>query len=75
MPIFEYLCEDCNQAFESLQLGSREPECPKCHGKKLKEQISVFSVGAPRSSAPAMAAQGCGSPSCCMGSGGCATDA
>ncbi|MGE0406301.1 MAG: FmdB family zinc ribbon protein [Candidatus Korobacteraceae bacterium] len=71
MPIFEYLCEDCNRAFESLQIGSREPECPHCHGQRLNQQISVFSVGAPRSGATAPAPQSCGAPSCCMGSSGC----
>ena len=45
MPIFEYVCKDCNKPFEALVLGSREPECPTCHGKNLAQQISVFSVG------------------------------
>jgi putative FmdB family regulatory protein len=59
MPIFEYVCKDCNHPFEALVLGSRQPECPRCHGGQLAQQISVFSVGAPRSyttSAPACGA-------------------
>jgi putative FmdB family regulatory protein len=48
MPIFEYICKDCQQPFEALIIGSREPECPRCHGRDLAQQISVFSVGAPR---------------------------
>jgi putative FmdB family regulatory protein len=79
MPIFEYVCEDCKKPFEAILLGSgegaREPECPACHSRSLKQQISVFSVGAGRGSAPAAQSQSCGAPACCMGSGGCATDA
>ena len=48
MPIFEYICKDCNKPFEALILGSPQPECPTCHGCNLAQQISVFSVGAPR---------------------------
>ncbi len=46
MPIYEYVCQDCNRRFEALVMGSREPECPECHSKKLQQQISSFSVGA-----------------------------
>jgi putative FmdB family regulatory protein len=49
MPIFEYICRDCKQPFEALILGSGQPECPRCQGRNLAQQISVFSVGAPRS--------------------------
>lgn len=56
MPIFEYICQDCKRPFEALVIGARKPECPVCHGKKLTQQISVFSVGGARPSAPA----GCG---------------
>ena len=48
MPIFEYICKDCNRPFEALILGSRKPECPSCHGHNLAQQFSVFSAGAPR---------------------------
>lgn len=48
MQTFEYMCKDCNRPFEALILGSRQPECPACHGHNLAQQISVFSVGAPR---------------------------
>ncbi len=74
MPIFEYVCEDCNRVFEALVRGSQEPECPQCHGRRLKQQISVFAVGAPRSASSATANGGCGAPSCCMGTGSCADE-
>ncbi|HLK31546.1 MAG TPA: zinc ribbon domain-containing protein [Terriglobales bacterium] len=44
MPIFEYLCRDCNQRFEALVYGSQKPECPHCGGRKLETQLSVFTV-------------------------------
>ena len=64
MPIFEYICKDCNQPFEALVYGSQKAACPVCHGHKLEQRISVFSVGA--SSRPSASPQtgGCG--------GGCA---
>ncbi len=47
MPIFEYICKECNHPFEALILGSRQAECPHCHSRNLAQQFSVFSAGAP----------------------------
>ena len=44
MPIFEYVCKDCNKRFEALVYGSQKAECPSCHGRKLEQQLSVFAV-------------------------------
>ena len=44
MPIFEYVCQACDHEFEALLYGSDKPECPKCHGKRLSPQLSVFAV-------------------------------
>jgi putative FmdB family regulatory protein len=49
MPIFEYICKDCKKPFEALIMGSRQAECPSCHGRNLAQQFSVFAAGAPRS--------------------------
>ncbi len=49
MPIFEYICQECHRLFEALVLGSRQPECPYCHSRELRQQLSAFSVGASRS--------------------------
>ncbi len=71
MPIFEYICKDCNQPFEALLIGSQKPECPGCHGANLAQQISVFSVGAPRTYTSSNAAPACGGGACGMpGNGG-----
>jgi len=38
MPIFEYLCKDCNLKFEEFIRTKGEPQvlCPECHGKVKK---------------------------------------
>jgi len=72
MPIFEYICKECDHEFEALVYGSEKAECPKCNSKKLAPQLSVFAVAAKESSAPTRAAAGrcasCGDP---RGPGAC----
>ena len=46
MPIFEYVCKECQHAFEALVFGKQKAECPKCRSKKLEPQLSVFAVSA-----------------------------
>ena len=46
MPIFEYICKQCDHQFEALVYGQQKAECPKCHGSKLAPQLSVFAVSA-----------------------------
>ena len=42
MPMYEYACQDCQHAFETLVLGDEDDvECPECHSKKLEKQWSV----------------------------------
>jgi len=73
MPIFEYICKECDHHFEALVYGKQKAECPKCHATKLAPQLSVFAVSAKgastSSSAPASGACGsCGDP---RGPGAC----
>jgi len=72
MPIFEYVCTECNHPFEALVYGDQKAECPKCRSKKLAPQLSVFAVAAKSGSsaaAPSMGACGsCGDP---RGPGAC----
>jgi putative FmdB family regulatory protein len=46
MPIFEYICEECQHEFEALVFGRDQATCPKCTSKKLSPQLSVFAVSA-----------------------------
>ena len=47
MPIYEYLCNDCNTRYEQLVMNSSARiACPKCSSTKHTLQLSVFSAGA-----------------------------
>ena len=72
MPLFEYRCDTCDNAFELLVRESTKLECPKCAGTALTKQLSVFAVsvpsgGASRDFAPAPCGS-CGDP---RGPGSC----
>ena len=71
MPIFEYICKECQHQFEALVFGKDKAQCPKCQSRKLEPQLSVFAVAAKSGSAPAMAAGPCGSCGSPGGPGSC----
>jgi len=73
MPIFEYICKDCDHPFEALVYGKQKAECPKCHGKKLAPRLSVFAVSAKgHSPGPSSRVSGaCGSCGDPRGPGSC----
>jgi putative FmdB family regulatory protein len=73
MPIFEYVCKECQHEFEALVFGKQEAECPKCQSKKLEPQLSVFAVSAKSgpTSRPSMPAGPCGSCGDPRGPGAC----
>jgi putative FmdB family regulatory protein len=75
MPIFEYICEECQHEFEALVLGNNKADCPKCHSKKLAPQLSVFAVSAKSgSTATSMPSGPCGSCGDPRGPGSCSLD-
>jgi putative FmdB family regulatory protein len=41
MPLYEYACQDCAHAFETLVYDGDEVECPRCHSRRLDKQWSV----------------------------------
>jgi putative FmdB family regulatory protein len=75
MPIFEYICEECEHEFEALVFGKQKAECPKCQSRKLEPQLSVFAVssksGAGTQAAMSAAAGPCGSCGDARGPGAC----
>jgi putative FmdB family regulatory protein len=75
MPIFEYICKECEHEFEALVFGKQKAECPKCASKKLEPQLSVFAVSTKSGAAsqPSMpsAAGPCGSCGDARGPGAC----
>jgi putative FmdB family regulatory protein len=74
MPIFEYICKECDHRFEALIYGKQKAACPKCHTTKLEPQLSVFAVSAnstKSSSASASPSGACGSCGDPRGPGAC----
>ncbi len=42
MPIYEYVCADCNNKFEELVFkNDEEVQCPKCNSKNTKKLMSL----------------------------------
>lgn len=52
MPMYEFLCEDCNRVFDFLartpEASKRKPTCPKCGGKRMTRLVSLFAAGRKR---------------------------
>lgn len=65
MPIYEYICDECNEHFEKIVINKQQEICcPKCKSKKATIQLSVFATaGSGDSSTPS-------GGGCC--GGGCA---
>jgi putative FmdB family regulatory protein len=44
MPIYEYICEECNQEFEKLVQRDENVNCPHCQSDHLAKQFSRFGM-------------------------------
>ncbi|HZI17667.1 MAG TPA: zinc ribbon domain-containing protein [Pyrinomonadaceae bacterium] len=44
MPIFEYVCRECDHRFEKIVYGDAKPACPECRSRKIDKQLSVFAA-------------------------------
>jgi putative FmdB family regulatory protein len=71
MPIFEYVCKECDHPFEALVFGDEKATCPKCKSKKLATQLSVFAVSAKAASSSSVSSGACGSCGDPRGPGAC----
>ena len=71
MPIFEYICKDCDHEFETIVFGRDKAECPKCHSRHLAPQLSVFAVASKGSSSSATSTGACGACGDPRGPGSC----
>jgi putative FmdB family regulatory protein len=75
MPIFEYVCQECNHRFELIVQGKTVPACPSCQATTVDKQFSAFGVGAtggwPVTSGSGGACGSCGDP---RGPGSCSTN-
>jgi len=71
MPIYEYICNDCNAHFEKIVINKQqEIACPKCSSKKATIQLSVFATAGNGSSSPSSGGFS-GGGGCCGGGCGC----
>ena len=66
MPIYEYVCMECECHFEELVRGSEQVHCPDCAATNVSKQFSSFAVHG-----TAKVASGGGAGGCCGGSCGC----
>lgn len=71
MPIFEYVCRECNHRFELLVQGATQVACPQCKTTKLEKQFSAFGVGATSSWASSGGLGACGTCGDPRGPGAC----
>jgi putative FmdB family regulatory protein len=72
MPLYEYVCRECQHRFETLVTASRQPACPACQGERLEKQLSVFAVSAKSASnGTAVPIGGCGTCGDPRGPGSC----
>lgn len=71
MPIYEYICDECETAYEKLVRSKAEKvSCPKCGSARKTLQLSTFAAhsgnGAAKSATPSAADFTCtGNPSAC----------
>ncbi len=69
MPLYEYRCEQCGEAFEQLASpGKKDAKvaCPKCASKRTTRQFSSFAIGSAKSTAklPSCATGACSTGTC-----------
>ncbi|HET7258863.1 MAG TPA: zinc ribbon domain-containing protein [Candidatus Acidoferrum sp.] len=76
MPIYEYICDECETHFEKIVINKQqEISCPKCASKKATIQLSVFATagsgGSSSTSGSSSGGSSSGGGSCCGGGCGC----
>lgn len=67
MPLYEYVCESCEHAFEVLQSLGADAEgivCPSCGHSRVSRQLSTFAAATGGAGAAAVSDSAAG---CCRG--------
>jgi putative FmdB family regulatory protein len=65
MPIYEFVCMECESHYEELAPMGDDSDCPDCGSANVRKQFSVFATQGVESGA------GLGGGGCCGGSCGC----
>jgi putative FmdB family regulatory protein len=69
MPMYEYVCMECESHFEELlRWDEADPGCPDCGSERTRRQLSVFAA---HGTAKQPSFGGPGAGGCCGGSCGC----
>ena len=45
MPVYDYICHDCNKTFEevlTLQEHEKAVTCPHCGSKNVEQEVAAF---------------------------------
>jgi putative FmdB family regulatory protein len=75
MPLYEYVCKDCNTRFDALVRNLAAADsvtCESCSGRNVRRLISTFAtVGGFGDQATASQFKMSGGGGCCGGSCGC----
>ncbi len=71
MPIYEYVCMECECHFEELvRQTDASPSCPDCGGARVVKQYSVFAAHG-TAVQPSFGGGGGSGGGCCGGGCGC----
>lgn len=70
MPLFKYVCRDCQNESEILVRSDEIPLCPQCDSEKLTKQLSAITPLSGGTPEPAMVGASCGADGVCPMSGG-----
>ena len=41
MPLWDFICQDCEHEFEALVRGETAASCPKCESENLERQMAL----------------------------------
>jgi putative FmdB family regulatory protein len=66
VPIYEYVCMECESHFEELVRGEEQICCPDCQASNVRRQLSTFAALG-TATTPSFGSSG----GCCGGSCGC----
>lgn len=64
MPLYEYLCAECEEKFEELRSPSQadaDVTCPDCGSDKVARQFSTFAAGSGGGGSRSSGSSSCGS--------------
>jgi len=67
MPIFEFVCNDCQHNYETIAKRDEIPSCPSCKSENIEKKISICAFASHniggvtvKRSAPPRQSGGCG---------------